>query len=85
MEILERYPWLLLGATPGRPQGWKIRCNAWGLPLSVLPMTSPAEGVEVRWLGKNTVPLYYQSRGLVGNAGKLTVEGLRFVQLMAGL
>ena len=37
------------------------------------------------WLAKSSTPHYYQTRGLISNSGKLTVEGLRFVQLMAGL
>ncbi len=85
MELLQRYPWLLSAAMAGRPPSWKIRCNAWGLPLTVTPSPVPTGGAELSWLGKSTIPMYYRTRGLVSNSGKLTVEGLRFVQLMAGM
>lgn len=86
MEILKRYPWLReAGGSPGRPASWKIRCNRWGLPLSVTASSEPTSGAALTWLAQNSLPYYYQTRGLISNSGKLTVEGLRFVQLMAGL
>lgn len=85
MELLVHYPWLLTDTTAGRPPSWKIRCNAWGLPLAVTPGTMATSGAELSWLEKSKIPMYYRTRGLVSNNGKLTVEGLRFVQLMAGM
>lgn len=84
MELLKHYPWLRTGTMTGRPLSWKIRCNAWGLPLAVTADTAPMSDVQLTWLEKSTIPMYYRTRGLVSNQGKLTLEGMRFVQLMAG-
>jgi hypothetical protein len=39
----------------------------------------------VSWLKSDALPNYYATRGLISNNGKITVEGMRFIQLMAGL
>jgi len=83
LEILQRYPWLGTGVTSA--SAWKIRCNRWGLPLSITPAAQAVSAPTVTWHQESKMPLYYQTRGLVSNSGKLSVEGLRFVQLMAGL
>lgn len=83
LEIAQRYPWLRSGITS--TSSWKIKCNRWGLPLSIEPSAQTVRAPAVTWHQESKMPLYYQTRGLVSNTGKLTVEGLRFVQLMAGL
>ncbi|GEP41542.1 hypothetical protein BGE01nite_08330 [Brevifollis gellanilyticus] len=83
LEIVKKYPWLASGITA--TSSWKIKCNRWGLPLSVTPSAQTVSAPVVSWYQESKFPLYYQTRGLVSNTGKLTVEGLRFVQLMAGL
>jgi murein DD-endopeptidase MepM/ murein hydrolase activator NlpD len=84
LEILKRYPWLREGPATAAPS-WKIRCNRWGLPLTITASSQSSSGVALTWLRDSDTPHYYQTRGLISNSGKLTVEGLRFVQLMAGL
>lgn len=84
LELLQRYPWLREGAATVAPS-WKIKCSRWGLPLSITAGSQATGGAALTWLKESSTPHYYQTRGLISNSGKLTVEGLRFVQLMAGL
>lgn len=84
MEILKRYPWLLEGRG-GSPASWKIRCNAWGIPVSVQPGAKAVAAPVVTWVKSDPIPHYYNTRGIISNSGQLTVEGGRFVQLLAGL
>lgn len=84
LEILKRYPWLREGSVEAPAASWRIRCNRWGLPLSVSASPQAVGGAALTWLKDSSFPHYYRTRGLISNNGKLTVEGLRFVQLMAG-
>lgn len=89
MEIAKRYRWLgdetLLAV---EPPSWQVRCNRWGLPVSVKPGAKPVWTPQVTWIKPDPMPHYYTTRGIVtgsGSTGKLTVEGLRFIQLLCGL
>lgn len=84
IELLQRHPWLREG-TATRPTSWQIRCTRWGLPVSIKPCSQAVAGPVLSWLKTDSIPNYYATRGLISNNGKLTVEGMRFIQLMAGL
>lgn len=89
MEIAKRYRWLggdtILAIVP---PSWQVRCTSWGLPISVKPGAKSVAIPQVTWIKPDPVPHYTKTRGIVtgmGETGKLTVEGLRFVQLLCGL
>lgn len=84
MELRQRYPWLTSPTVSDAP-AWKVRCNRWGLPLSIQAAEKAITSPALTWLKESSTPHYYQTRGLISNSGKITIEGLRFVQLMAGL
>lgn len=84
IELLQRHPWLREGVAT-RAVSWQIRCTRWGLPISIKPSPQAVAGPIVSWLKTDTIPNYYATRGLISNNGKITVEGMRFIQLMAGL
>ncbi|WP_395738298.1 murein hydrolase activator EnvC family protein [Prosthecobacter sp.] len=89
MEILKNYPWLLEGPRPvGRPAGWEITFSRWGLPLAVKASTTAVSAPYVTWIKDTGIPHFTNTRGCVsgsGSTGKLTTEGLRFVNLVCGL
>ena len=90
MEAAGRYRWL---RSDGQilaivPPSWVVRCNRWGLPLSVKPGAQAVSTPQVTWIKNDPIPHYYNTRGIIagtGASGKLTQEGLRFVQLLCGL
>jgi murein DD-endopeptidase MepM/ murein hydrolase activator NlpD len=84
LELLKRHPWLSEG-TATTAASWQIRCTRWGLPISIKASAQTVAGPVVSWLKSGSIPNYYATRGLISNNGKITVEGMRFVQLMAGL
>lgn len=84
IELLQRHPWLREGGAT-RAGSWQVRCTRWGLPVSIKPNSQAVAGPVLSWLKTDSIPNYYATRGLISNNGKLTVEGLRFIQLMAGL
>lgn len=84
LEVLKSHPWLLEGSSYSSP-AWQIRCTRWGLPISIKAATMAVSTPTLSWVKEDAIPNYYATRGLISNNGKLTVEGLRFVQLMAGL
>jgi uroporphyrinogen decarboxylase len=43
-------------------------------------VSSPA----LTWIKTSHIPHYYATRGLISNNGKITVEGMRFIKLIAG-
>jgi hypothetical protein len=83
-ELRQRYPWLTESGVTEAP-AWKVRCNRWGLPLSIQAAEKATASPALTWVKQSRTPHYYQTRGLISNSGKITIEGLRFVQLMAGL
>lgn len=89
MELARRYRWLVPeGAASRKPVSWTVRFTRWGLPVSIQPATTFVGSPTVTWIKPDPVPHYYNTRGLVtgsGTTGKLTVEGLRFIQLACGL
>ncbi len=88
MEILKNYPWLLDGPRPsGKPASWEITFSRWGLPLAVKASTTPVSAPVVIWVKDTGIPHFTNTRGCVtgsGSTGKLTTEGLHFVQLATG-
>lgn len=86
LEIVERYPWLRApGADAAPARAWRVNCTRWGLPLAVAPAAEPVSQPVITRVRASPVPHYYNTRGLVSNSGKLTIEGLRFAQLLCGL
>ncbi len=87
MELLDRHPWLSGGKT-ARAASWEVTFTRWGFPVEVLPAAEKAAAAGVTWVKDTGLPHYLNTRGLVtgsGGTGKLTVEGLRFLQLLCGL
>ena len=87
MELLDRHPWLSGGKT-ARAASWEVTFTRWGFPVEVLPAAEKAAAAGVTWVKDTGLPHYLNTRGLVtgsGSTGKLTVEGLRFLQLLCGL
>jgi murein DD-endopeptidase MepM/ murein hydrolase activator NlpD len=84
LEVLKSHPWLGEGGATDAA-AWQIRCTRWGLPVSIKPSAQSVAGPEVSWLKSDALPNYYATRGLISNNGKITVDGMRFIQLMAGL
>ena len=83
LEVMKTHPWIQEGSASSAPS-WQIRCTRWGLPISVKAGAQAVSGPALTWLKSSDVPHYYATRGLISNSGKITVEGLRFIQLMAG-
>jgi hypothetical protein len=84
LEIVRRYPWLREGGG-GSATSWRVRCNPWGVPLSIQPGQQAVVAPVVTWIKDDPIPHYYSTRGIVSNAGKLTSEGNRFIQLLTGI
>jgi len=84
MELVKRYPWLST-TPPGTAPAWQVRCTRWGFPLSIRPAPAAFAAPVVTWVRDDPIPHYYNTRGLISNSGQLTVEGLRFTQLLCGL
>lgn len=87
MELLDRHPWLSGGKTSGAAS-WEVTLTRWGFPIEVRPGTENTAAAGVTWVKDTGLPHYLNTRGLVtgsGSTGKLTVEGLRFLQLLCGL
>ena len=84
MELLKRHPWLR-ESSAASAASWQIRFTRWGLPICIKPCSQAVSGPIVSWLKTDPMPNYYATRGLISNNGKITVEGMRFIQLMAGL
>jgi murein DD-endopeptidase MepM/ murein hydrolase activator NlpD len=90
MEIANRYPWLrddpsILAIVP---PSWVVRCNAWGLPVSIKPGAKVVSIPQVTWVKDGAIPHYYNTRGILigsGSSAKLTASGLQFVNLLCGL
>jgi murein DD-endopeptidase MepM/ murein hydrolase activator NlpD len=84
LELLQTHPWLREATATSAP-AWQIRCTRWGLPIAIKPAPEAVSSPILSWLKTSDIPHYYATRGLISNSGKITVEGMRFVQLMAGL
>ncbi|MBL9184374.1 MAG: M23 family metallopeptidase [Verrucomicrobiaceae bacterium] len=87
MEMLGRHPWLAGGKT-ARAASWEVTFTRWGFPIEVLPAAENTTAAGVTWVKDTGLPHYLNTRGLLtgsGSTGKLTVEGLRFLQLLCGL
>lgn len=83
IEIMKAHAWLREGSATTAPS-WQIRCTRWGLPVSIKAGTEAVSAPALTWIKSSDVPHYYATRGLISNSGKITVEGLRFINLMAG-
>lgn len=87
MDILQNYPWLV-DASKGRGTSWEVSFSRWGQPVRVSASQTAVSQPVVSWVRDSGLPHYLNTRGIVtgsGSTGKLTVEGLRFMQLACGL
>lgn len=83
IEVVKTHPWLREGTAPTAPS-WHIRCTRWGLPVSIKAGTEAVSAPALTWIKGSNVPHYYATRGLISNSSKIAVEGMRFINLMAG-
>jgi hypothetical protein len=87
MDFLRRHPWLAGGQTD-RAASWEVTCTRWGFPIEVRPAAESTLTAVVTWVKDSGLPHHLNTRGLVtgsGSNGKLTSEGLRFIQLLCGM
>lgn len=87
MDFLRRHPWLAGGQTD-RAASWEVTCTRWGFPIEVRPAAESTLTAAVTWVKDSGLPHHLNTRGLVtgsGSTGKLTSEGLRFIQLLCGM
>lgn len=87
MDILRNYPWLV-DASKGRGASWEVSFSRWGQPVGVSASQTAVSEPVVSWVRDSGLPHYLYTRSIVtgsGSTGKLTVEGLRFLQLACGL
>lgn len=86
MELLKRYPWLRTDAGPAA--AWELSFSRWGQPIRVSGSPTATGAPLVTRVQDAGVPHYLNTRGIItgsGASGKLTVEGLRFIQLVCGM
>jgi len=86
MEILKRYPWLRVDTGPSA--AWELSFSRWGQPIRVSGSPTATSTPVVSWVQDASVPHYLNTRGIItgiGASAKLTVEGLRFIQLVCGM
>jgi murein DD-endopeptidase MepM/ murein hydrolase activator NlpD len=84
MDILQRYPWLSDGKVDAK--AWEISFSQSGLPLNFRAVDEPPSAPVLSWSMPSAVPLQLLTRGYLRGSGasaQLTVEGLKYVELIS--
>lgn len=85
LELVRRHPWL---RQPGPPaSSWEISFTGSGLPVAVAPSSQTVGFAAVSWVKPFAGYHSWNTRSMLGGSGNnaaLTVEGSRFLSLVAG-
>lgn len=91
LDLLQRYPWMLVRNPTDADRSWRISFNESGLPLHIEPIPDALEAANgsiipsVNYLTTTTIPYRYTSRGILqgsGNQCKLSTSGERLIELL---
>ncbi len=91
LDLLERYPWMLVRNPTEEDRSWRISFNAYGLPLRIEPIPDALVASDgsilptVNYLSTTTIPYRYTSRGILQGSGsecKLSTSGERLIELI---